>query len=805
MKKSTKNNNIPVKSNETIQQVPCVVQFKKDYGRYTFYVASHRVTPDFKDGLIPVKRAVVIAAKLITHVVPNRTTKSATIVGNILKIHPHGDSAAYDTLVNMANTFNCKYMIIKKHGSFGTVEGDKAAHMRYTEATLSEFCNDVLLDELKGSSNTDYSVDWTDNYSKEIMIPSYLPARLPLLFLNGSSNIGVGDKVDIPSHNINEVIDTMLAVMKNPSYPCVLVPDHCQECEIVDTNWRQIAKTGIGNYKVRAKIDVIPEYQGRNSEYKGCPVLKITSLPNFVYMNSILEKIDELIAENKIIQIKGYENHAKLNPDTEETNVDLDLILHHGSDPNYVKSLLYSKTDLQKTYTINLTVMDGKNRMRMNYNEFFNKFIEYRRLTKMRVFANELQDLQTENFKINYYIDLIKSGKLDAIEKFVRKQKGSEAEIIDGLIKKFNINPIQAKFALNSTVKMQSSAMLLKFQADYDENLKKIQELDYTIRSGAIDAMIEQELLELKAKYGEPRKCKIVKPKSDKPSGIFRLIVSESNKMKLINTSDAITVGKGDSPKFVMDVDISEDILVFTSNGKVYKVPLSKIPFSARNTSGEDIRIINKNIMANIIYIGYMPQIKASFDAGEVVVSLSKSGLIKRMSLDDFLNIALSGTTYCKIDAGDSVIDTCICSNDMNMMVYNKESALLIPVNSIPWTKRISKGSMSMKGTDVEGMCPIIPSMTDLVVITSHGYINRINPNSLSQGRAKKGSSVIRLKQGDSIKSILGTTSEHMVRIYCVNEIRDIPVESIKIGSTISGGTKMITNASGDIIKTVLI
>lgn len=794
-----------IKSNETIKQVPCVVQFKEDYGRYTFYVASHRVTPDANDGLIPVKRAVIIAAKLLTHVSPNRTTKCATIVGNILKIHPHGDTAAYDTLVNMANTFNCKYMIIKKHGSFGTVEGDKPASMRYTEATLTPFCYDVILNELESSSTTDYSVDWEDNYSKEIMIPSFLPARLPILFLNGTNNIGVGDKVEIPSHNITEVIDTLLAVLDDPSYPCILVPDHCQECEIVETNWSQIAKTGIGNYRVRAKIETM-DYCGNNNDYKGCQVLRITSLPNFVYMNSILEKIDELITENKIIQIRGYENHAVLNEATEETNVDLWLILHHGSDPNYVKSELYSKTDLQKTFTINLTVMNKKDRLRMNYNQYFNNFLNYRRTTKMRIMANRLQDLQTQNCKYDYYIQLFKSGQFDEIEKYTRKQKGTETEVTDAIIKKFNINPIQAKYVLNSSVKMQSASTLAHFQAEFDKNQEEINMLDSIIRSGKIDDIIRQELLELKAKYGEPRKCKIVKSKSDKPSGIFRLVATDKNKMKLINTSDSITVSKGESPKFVMDVDISEDLLVFTSNGKVYKVPLSKVPFSSRNTSGEDIRLINKNIMSDIIYIAYCPQVKSSFEAGEEVVTLSKSGLIKRTSLDDFLNIALSGTTYCKVDNGDYVVDCCICSNDMNMMVYNKESALSIPVSNIPWNKRISKGSMSMKSDSVEGMCPIIPSMTDIVILTENGYLNRINPSSLSVGRAIKGSSVIRLKQGDSIKRIFGTIEDqHLIRCYCINGIIDIPVSEIKQGSSISGGTKMISNNYGNIIKAVLI
>lgn len=791
---------------ETSNIIPRSVnaQFRDDYGRYGYYVAYHRVTPNCNDGLIPVKRAVIIAAHLLAKVQPESTMKSATIVGMILRIHPHGDASAYQTLVNMANTFNCKYQLIRKHGSFGTVDGDKAADMRYTECTLSAFCYDVLLAELGRTPNTDFSVDWVPNYSKEIMIPSYLPARLPLLFLNGSENIGVGDKVDVSSHNITEVIDTLLRLLKNPNDPCVLIPDHCQECEIIDTNWKDIAKHGSGRYKVRAKIEVC-DYMGNNKEYFGHQMLRITSLPNFVYMNSIMAKIDELINDNKIIQIKGYENKAVLNKKTEETNVDMWFILQPGSDPEYVKSLLYSKTDLQKTFSINLNVLDRKTRLHLNYNQYFNMFLNYRRVTKVRILANKLQALQTENARYQSYIDLIQSGKLDAIEKFVRKYKTGDEGLEEAVTKKFDLNPLQARFVLDSKIRTQASSALKTFQGKLSENLAEIKDIDNTIRSNGVDMLIEQELLDLRKKYAEPRKCKVIKDTGGKPSGIFRLVVTESNKMKCINLSDEITVGKGDSIKIIMDVDISEDLIVYTSNGKVYKVPLEKIPHSPKNTSGEDIRLINKNIMADIINIGYLPAVEEAYTRKEVVVCLSKSGLIKRMLLDDFLNIALSGTTYCKLDPGDFVMDVCVCPNNMNMMVYNKETALLIPVDSIPMTKRISKGSMSMKSDSVEGMCAIIPGMTDLLIVTSKGFINRINPASISQGRAKKGSTVVRLKQGDSIKSIIGTTSDHVLRVYCVNEIRDIPVAEIKAGSTISGGTKMITNASGDIIKVALL
>ena len=798
-----KSKNEEIKSNENIVQMSAYDQFSIDYAGYGFFVTSYRVTPKI-DGLISVKRAVIIAAYLLAKVDPNNTMKSATIVGMILRIHPHGDASAYETLVNMANTFNCKYPLIRKHGSFGTVDGDKAADMRYTECTLSAFCYDVVLAELGKSPNTDFSVDWIYNYSKEFLMPAYLPVRLPLLFLNGSDNIGFGDKVEIPSHNITEVIDTLLRVMKNPKDPCVMVPDHCQACEILDTNWKDIAKHGSGRYKVRAKIEVC-EYCGDNIEYFGHQMLRILSLPNFVYLNNILSKVDELMKEGKIIQIKGYENKAVLDRKLEETNVDLWFILQPGSDPEYVKSLLYSKTDLQKTFTINLNIMDKNTREHLNYNQFFNKFLNFRRVTKARILANELQALQTDNAKWQSYIDLIKSGKLDAIEKFVRKFKSGDESLETTVSKKFNLNPIQTRFVLDSKIRTQASSALTTFQNNYNANLERIKAIDHIIMTNGIDALIEEELLDLRAKYNEPRKCKVVKDSGGKPSGIFRLVVTESNKMKCINLADEITVGKGDSIKTIMDVDIAEDLIVYTSNGKVYKVPLERIPHSPKGTSGEDIRLINKNIMADIINIGYMPAVEEAYTRGEVVVCLSKSGLIKRMLLDDFLNISLSGTTYCKLDQGDFVMDVCVCPNHMNMMVYNKEIALLIPVGSIPMTKRISKGSMSMKSATVEGMCAIIPSMTDLIIITSKGYINRINPASISQGRAKKGSTVVRLKQGDSIKSILGTTSDHVLRICCVNEIRDIPVADIKPGSTISGGVKMITNASGDIIKVLLL
>lgn len=798
----------PETNYETIRQVPCNEQMRLDYGCYTYFVALERICPDYRDGLLNVHRAIITAAAINSGAISSKV-KSAAIVGDVMKYyHPHGDASIYQSLTNLGCYFGCRYPLIAKKGSFGTIDGDQPAHYRYTEASLSPFARDVIVADLKRFGE-DISVDWVDNYSKTIKMPEYLPAKLPILLLKGQDNIGVGDTIVVPSHNLCEVVDAMITLIKNPKAKITLIPDLPLETELLDTDWKKISATGVGKYTARAIIDVIP-YRGHKKAYTNCMCLNVKSLPPEVTLNSVIDSIEKLVENRKIPQIIDYESHAKNNPVTDELNVDIDFILSEGADPNYVKMLLYKHTRLQNTYTVNMIVKKDRERHRCGYAEYLNEFIEYRRNFHRRFLYNKLVALNTETEKMQSLIDLIKSGLYDKIEDWVRKQK-KEVDLEPLLIEKFKVNPVQAKYCLDAKLKHQASFALQKMSEGVAKNNAEAQGILETVRNPeAIDQIIIDEILKLRDKYGDARRSKVIKNTGTGPSGRFLVSITDSNRIKLQGLTEPLSCSKGDSIKQVLDIDVSGGLIVFTDNGRCYKIPGEKIPFSPAGTSGEDIRIVNKHVGGNIIFITSEEILNTALKNKDFLISLTKAGFIKKVSLDDFTNIPGSGTTFCKLDAGDKVIDAGLSRPDMRILVYNHDKALCLDMDSITWAKRNARGSMSMKSTDgkptmTEGMTAVLPNMSDILVITNKGCINRISPSAIKVGRAKSGSSVIKLKPNDGIHSIIAVEPGHTVELFCTNEIVSVPVDSIKPGSSISTGVKCVKAASGDIIKTRIV
>jgi len=266
---------------EIIKQANINEQSREDMQRYAIYVARNRSIPEYRDGLKPVQRRIIWTMYHDTKSI-NNTTKSSKIVGDVMgKYHPHGDTAIYGAMKTITNWFEIYMPLITKQGNFGNFHGDGASASRYTEAKLSPFAVDCVVSELK---ETDKVVDWDDNYDNTTVEPGYLPSALPLLLINGASGIACGMKVEIPAHNINEVIDAAIEILHNPSADIVLVPDTCMPCEIIDSDWRALTNTGNGSFKVRGIIDI--------SEHDGYPALIIRSIPDSTYLGTITEKID---------------------------------------------------------------------------------------------------------------------------------------------------------------------------------------------------------------------------------------------------------------------------------------------------------------------------------------------------------------------------------------------------------------------------------------------------------------------------------------------------------------------------------
>ena len=350
---------------ERIETRNSVEQYTEDMTRYTIYVSRKRVTPEYRDGLKPVQRKILYCMYEYNNAI-GHTVKSASVVGRTMEVmHPHSDSSVYGTMKPMTNWFETNIPLIEAQGNFGSFQGDPAAAPRYTEVKLSKFAYDCVIGELKDSKQV---VDWVETYDGKNMEPEYLPVTVPLLLINGSFGIGVGMKVEIPRHNVNEVIDATLKLIQDPDASVELIPEHSMPCHIIKTNFKTISNKGYGSYKVRGIIDI--------EEYQGKPALIIKSVPDLTFLDKITEKIESLVAENKIIQI-----HDTYDKSTDD-QMRYIIVLKKGADPNFVREVIYKNTEMEQNCRVNFEVLDGITPLRMSYKSYLLLFIEFRKLTK---------------------------------------------------------------------------------------------------------------------------------------------------------------------------------------------------------------------------------------------------------------------------------------------------------------------------------------------------------------------------------------------------------------------------------------
>lgn len=781
---------------EKILEVESSHQFKTDYTRYGIYILYRRVLSDYRDGLKPVQRRVLWAMAKNTKAITNRV-KSAAVVGDVMKLyHPHGDSAIYGTMKPMANWFETYIPLIDAGGNFGTFQGDQAAAARYTECRLSKFALENVLDDVLESNE---AVDWSPTYNEATKEPDYLPVKVPLLLINGSFGIGLGMRAEIPTHNLSEVIDATLALMDNPNMEVTLVPDHCMKCEIINTDFDTICRSGFGHYRVRGKIDI--------ENYKGKTALVIKSVPNLTYLNSVTDKIEDLIKKKKIIQIENCFDESTVN------DMRYVIVLKPGSDPNYVKDVIYKNTNLEQTLRINFETLNGLNPLRMSYRSYLLSFIDFRKLTKFRVYSNRLQAIQTKIHEREAYIKALESGEIDNIIAIIKKQKVvDDNSLVEYLVKKLKITDLQAQYIIDSDLKKLSYGYLEKYKAEALEleGVKK-ELMTHIMDDRVIENDIRKELLDIKAKYGKPRNCTIVSDSGNDsiPKGEMLVCITEKNFIRKSPVNVNIGFPKNDSIKSMIKIDNTDNLLIFDEIGKVYKLPVFKIPFTEKGGSGIDIRFIIKHLTANINTIMPESTVKKLSKKGIhnnkcYMVTLSNNGLIKRMDLDDFVTVPPSGILFMKLDKGDFIKDVVIAHSSVNLIVYSDRKAVIMGVNDAPYLKRNTKGSKAMSNVDyIDGLCIIPPNKENIAVITESGKINKLKvldglPNN---GRGKSGINLIKLSPGDKIAGIVCGNENDLIHVDgsekgCLFEFADIHA-----ASSISTGEKLVPTKGNKIIR----
>ncbi len=765
------------------------VDFRKEYDsnmtRYSLYALYNRFVPDIHDGLKPVQRRILYSMydNNITSKALKR--KSASTVGDTMgKYHPHGDSSIYDAMKHLTNWFEIKMPLLCYDSNSGSIQGGEQAAYRYTESYLSKFAVDCVLGEL---AETKTVVDFMPNFDNKKEEPEYLPVKVPLGLVNGCFAIAIGEKIEGPKHALNDVIDETIKVLHNPNHRVVLIPDPCHVCEVVDTDWKAISRTGYGYYTQRGIIQIENCKDGHS-------ILHILSTPDLVFANGVLETINKLIAGNKLTGIVDIRDRS-----TDE-QLDIELVLKAGVDPMYVKHALYSMTSLQDKKRVNLKVIDGVTIKNISYTQYIQYFLLSRKAQKYRLYTYRLQDVATKYHRSEAYIAVLKSGKIEEIVRKIRNRKEDNDAIVDWLMNLLKITDLQALYILHSQLVSLSPHNLKRYEEEAKINKELMERFMNIITSPAlIDQEIEQELLEIRQKYDQPRRSVLISDAeaSDIPDGVFKIAFTENNFVKKLQPDEMFKPVRGDNCKAMVIGNNSKSLLVFDKMGKVFALPIHKIGFSDKNSPGIDIRLILKKLTSDIVNVLYLPEIeKTSRNPSSnkyFLVVLAKSGLIKKIDLADIITATPSGLIYSKISAGDEVCGVYLAKHNSDLVIYNKQKALRITMNSVPYMKRATLGNMSLKSsTGVDGLSIITPEIGGVVVVTAKGRFNKLSESVLARSdRNKSGSAVIKLSKGDYIVRIVPCIDNTGLRIYRPDEIIDIPVNDIPLGSSISGGTKM--------------
>src|SRR5574344_844481 len=637
-------------------------EMKRCYIDYAMSVIVGRALPDVRDGLKPVHRRILFAMNELGMTPDKPFKKSARIVGEVLgKYHPHGDTAVYESLVRMAQDFSTRYLTIDGHGNFGSVDGDSAAAMRYTEARMHKITQSMLAD-----IDCD-TVDFTPNFDGSLDEPSVLPVRLPMLLLNGSSGIAVGMATNVPPHNLCEVVDATIALMENPEITIsglmeyVKGPDFPTAATIVGYgDIKQAYETGRGSIKMQAvsTFEELPSSGGR----MGRTAIVITEIPYQVNKAQLIEKIAELVKDQRVTGI------SDLRDESDRDGMRIVIELKRDAKPDVVKNNLFKHTQLCTTFGVNMVALVGFQPRLMNLYEILNEFVEHRVdvITRRTIFF-------LKKAKIRAHILsglLIALGSLDEVIELIKKSKTTDDARM-GLMSKFGLDADQANAILEMQLRRLTGLEQDKIKAEYDELLKKIKEYEAILadRQKVLD-IIKEELLEDKAKYGDDRKTQIIPEQGEMsiedltPNTPMAVFITHQGYLKRISLDtferqNRATRGKSgiktkedDDIQHFFTAMMHDKVLFFSSKGTVYSLNVYDFPEGGRQSKGLPI--------INVLPIDQDEKITAvvpvsNFTSESYLIMLTKKGYIKKIGLDNFENIRKNGLIAIGLDEGDEL------------------------------------------------------------------------------------------------------------------------------------------------------
>ncbi|CAA0125421.1 DNA gyrase subunit A [Halioglobus japonicus] len=755
-------------------------EMKQSYLDYAMSVIVGRALPDVRDGLKPVHRRVLFAMNELSNDWNKGYKKSARVVGDVIgKYHPHGDSAVYDTIVRMAQPFSLRYMLVDGQGNFGSVDGDSAAAMRYTEIRMRKISHSILADLDKET------VDFVDNYDGTERIPAVMPTRVPNLLINGSSGIAVGMATNIPPHNLTEVVSGCLALIRDPEMTVDELMEHIPGPDFPTAgiiNGRagiiQAYRTGRGRIYVRAKAEVI------HDEKRGKDIILIHELPYQLNKARLIEKIADLVKE------KNIEGITELRDESDKDGMRVVIELRRGEIGDVVLNNLYAQTAMQSVFGINMVALvDGQPKL-LNLKEILEAFIRHRRevvtrrtiylLRKARERGHILEGLAIALSNIDPIIALIKASpsSAEAKEKLLAEpwlpgdvtgmleRAGSDACRPDELEPQYGLHdgsyllsPAQAQAILELRLHRLTGLEHEKLLNEYQEKLSEIADfLDILGDPERLKLVIREELEEIVNEFGDERRTEITASQHDLT--VEDLITEEDRVVTISHGGYAKTQplsdyqaqrrgGMGKSATAVKDEDFVEHLLIasthatilcFSNLGKVYWLKVYQIPLAGRNSRGRP--------MVNLLPLEEGERVTSilpveEYTEGHYIFMATANGTVKKTPLTDFARQRSVGLRALQLEEGDVLVGTAITQGDCDVMLFSTEGkAVRFKETDVRKMGRTARGIRGIRLGDGHKMISlIIPQAAGMVLtVSENGFGKRTQVDDFpTKGRGGKG------------------------------------------------------------------
>lgn len=797
---------------DRLKQVDISKEMRKSFLDYSMSVIVQRALPDVRDGLKPVHRRILHSMNELGIVANKPFKKSARIVGDVIgKYHPHGDIAVYDAMVRMSQDFSYRYELVQGHGNFGSIDGDGAAAMRYTEAKMSKIAMEMMKDINKDT------VDFMDNYDGEEKEPVVLPARFPNLLVNGSVGIAVGMATNIPPHNLTETIDATLAVMDQPDISVLELmsiikgPDFPTGGIILGrVGIRQAYETGRGSIMIRSRteIDELPN---------GKPRIIVTEIPYMVNKANLVEKIASLVRE------KIVDGITDLRDESSREGIRIVIEMRKDVQPDVILNQLFRLTALQTSFGINTLALVNGEPKQLGLKDVLRHYIDHQIDVTVR---RTKYDLKKAEDRAHILEGLrIALDHIDAIIKLIRSSKDDE-EALHGLMEQFGLTEIQGKAILEMRLRRLTGLERDKIESEYQQLLETIADLkDILANHARVLQIIHDELTEVKNRYGDERRTEISDASYDMqdedliPVEESVITMTTNGYIKRLPVDTYHTQNRGgrgikgmalnedDVIEFILTMSSHDYLMFFTNKGKVYRIKGYQVPNASRTAKG--LPIVNLLSMEKDEKVRALISIERECDSAYLLF-VTKYGTVKRVALDEFASIRQNGKIAITLRDGDELVAVKETNGSDEIIIAGSNGkAVRFNENDIRPMGRTASG---VRGFNTDGSEVVGAATTKegeyILVVSQNGYGKRsaIEDYRLTS-RGTKGVKTINLteKTGDlvSVRAVHGEEDAMIVTDEGI--IIRISLKNVGVYGRNTQGVKLINVSDGQSVAKVAI